>query len=397
MDGFFPRSKVVSKKPPSKIAKCGACKLNKTCLSPRMPHSGEGQRKVLIVAEAPGADEDKRNTQLIGEAGQKLRSMLRKIGVRLDRDCWKTNACICRPPKNRTPTDKELEACRPFLIKTIEEVKPNVIILLGGVAVDTLLGAIWGEATESLARWVGEQIPCRTLNAWICPTYHPSYLLRAKNPAAERLTLKHLKRAFSHKRRPYKKVIDLRKRVILERNPKHVAKWLLRDAHCGHFMTFDYETNMLKPDSDKAEIVTCSVTFDGMKVMAFPWLGEARDAMLQMLQSKWKKVAANIKFEDRWTREVEETKVKMWYWDTVLAAHQFNYQPGASGTKFQAFVKLGLPIYDTKLENMLKAKSSNEPNRIREVDLDDVLMYNGLDSLVEHRVAIKQLEQFGLL
>ena len=397
MDGFFPRSKVQSKQPVSKIPKCGLCKLNKGCISPRIPHTGKGLKKILIIAEAPGEKEDRRNTQLIGEAGQLLRKLLKKAGINLDRDCWKTNACICRPPKNRTPTDKELEACRPHLIRTIEKTKPNVIIPLGKSAIDTLISPIWGESVEGLARWVGQQIPCQTLNAWICPTYHPSYLLRAKNKVAEVITFRHLKRAFKHKRRPWKKKPNFEKNVIIETKPESVYKWLLQDVHVYPFIVFDYETNMLKPDSSKAEIVSCSVSFDGRRAMAYPWHGKAIDATRALLQNPARKIAANIKFEDRWTRRVLGIKIHGWYWDTVLAAHILNFQPKASGTKFQAFVQLGLPIYDSKLENYLKASSPNTPNRIREIGLEDLLLYNGLDSLVEHKIATKQLKEVGLI
>ena len=92
--GFFTLSE--SKQPTaSKLAQCGLCGLYKHCLSPKMPPSGDGRKKILVVAEAPGENEDKQNTQLIGRAGQRLKFHLKQLGVDLHRDCWKTNAVIC--------------------------------------------------------------------------------------------------------------------------------------------------------------------------------------------------------------------------------------------------------------------------------------------------------------
>jgi len=399
-DGFFARSKVKSKQPQSKIPKCGQCKLNKGCISPQMPYTGEGKKKILIIAEAPGLAEDEQNTQLIGDAGKLLRKLLRKCKIDLDKDCWKTNAVICRPPKNRTPVDKEIVACRPYLFKTIEETKPNVIIPLGATAVKSLIDIVWGDPADSLSRWLGQKIPCQTLNAWICPTYHPSYLLRTKNTTAELITKRHLKAACRLKNSPWRitnpsSVPDYKKDITIEHSPRLAAKWLKEKREYG-CATFDYETNMLKPDSELAEIDCCSVCFNNKRTIAFPWHGEVIDAMIDLFKSPIKKIAANIKFEDRWTRRILKTKIRNWHWDTVLAAHILNHKPGVSGTKFQAFVQLGQQRYDKHLDNYLKGPSSNEPNRIKELDLDDRLIYCGMDSLVEHKIAMIQMKEFGI-
>src|SRR5690606_23623431 len=141
MAGFFPASQLqVAKAPPSLAPQCGACGLFKTCKSPKMPVSGKGRREILVVAEAPGKDEDDRGIQLVGESGQLLERAMRKAGVDMRKDCWLTNSLICRPPNNRMPTKQEIDYCRPNLLKTIKELDPKVIILLGGSAVRSLIG-----------------------------------------------------------------------------------------------------------------------------------------------------------------------------------------------------------------------------------------------------------------
>ena len=87
--GFFSISKLQNKQPESHITKCGLCGLYKNCISPKMPPTGKGRKKILIVAEAPGEEEDKRNTQLIGRAGKYTRRVLKTLNIDLDIDCRK--------------------------------------------------------------------------------------------------------------------------------------------------------------------------------------------------------------------------------------------------------------------------------------------------------------------
>lgn len=174
---------------------CASCGLHKTCKSPSMPATGAGKRSILVIAEAPGALEDSRNEQLIGEAGKLLRSYLKKLGVALDSDCWKINAINCKPPKNRKPKDKEINCCREVMVrKTIEELQPEKIIVLGESAMKSILdGRI---KFGSIKKWVGWAIPDQYWKAYIFPTYHPSYLMRMEeDPALAKIFEENLEQA----------------------------------------------------------------------------------------------------------------------------------------------------------------------------------------------------------
>ena len=208
--GFFSTSDITAKAPPSKVPKCGLCGLYKHCNSPKMPSTGEGRKKILVVAEAPGEREDKKNTQLIGKSGKLLRRHLKRLGVDLDRDCWKTNAVICRREENKTPDDVMIDACRPNLFKTIRKYKPNSIILLGRVAITSMLKEIWKESIGKVSRWGGYAIPCTNSNAWLIPTFHPSYILRGlQDTPTEKAFHKHLRMGVKKaKRKPWKEIPD---------------------------------------------------------------------------------------------------------------------------------------------------------------------------------------------
>ncbi len=395
MRGFISTEKLIKSKS-FDSPQCGACGLYKSCNSPKMPVSGKGNKKVLIVAEAPGESEDEEGIQLIGASGKELRRVLSSLGVSLDRDCWKTNAIICRPEDNRKPTKKEIDYCRPSLLKTIEECRPEVIIPLGQVAVRSLIGHLWKSDPGSIGRWAGWTIPSQQLNTWICPTYHPSFLLR-KNFSGQVAKIwfrRHLKEAFSFDSRPWTKLPDYNRRIKLFFEPDEAIPFiddLIRDEYP---ITFDYETNMLKPDGADAEIVCCSVCNSKGKTIAFPWYGPVIKEMGRLLRSKVPKIAANLKFEDRWTRKEFGHPVRNWIFDTMQGAHVLDNRRAISSVKFQAFVQLGFGVYDEHISSYLKSDASNTPNRIRKLDMRDLLKYCALDSILEYEIAKKQM---GLL
>jgi uracil-DNA glycosylase family 4 len=365
-----------------------------------MSATGKGKKNILVVAEAPGKDEDWHNTQLVGKAGKLLRRFLKTLDVNLDTDCIKTNAVICRPRDNKKPEDHMIAACRPNLMKTIREYEPNVIFLLGEVACKALLSEIWKDEVGQISRWGGYCIPCRDPNAWIVPTFHPSYVLRmGDDKILNRMFSNHLKLGVDKaKSKPWRQIPDYKKRVEIVTRPSKAAK-ILREMlgdllESGRAMSVDYETNSLKPEGDGTEIVSCAVSCAGKRTISYPWQGEAIDATSQLLQSPFPKIAANIKFEDRWTRSKLGHKVRNWYWDTMLAAHVLDNRPEITGLSFQAFILMGQENYDSHIKPFLKAKKGSQFNRIHDLELSDLLLYGGLDSYLEYWIAMKQMKLY---
>lgn len=399
--GFFDKNEVSSTQQRT-LPQCGACGLLKRCESPRMPVTGEGERKVLFVAEAPGKNEDEQGVQLIGKAGQYLRRVLLHLDFDLDEDAWKTNAIICRPPGNRKPTNVEIIYCSPNLSKTIKELQPNVIVPLGNAAVSAVIGPMRnGEDIGQIGKWVGWNIPDQTLNAWVCPTWHPSYLLRQSNDTVLAKQFKeHLKAAISHNERPWSNGIpNWKKNVKTILDPEIAAKWIYK---CSETKTgaiaWDYETNCLKPEWPESKIATCSIAWgrtEPEKCIAFPWHGTIVPVMKKLLSSKVPKIASNLKFEDRWTKKEFGFRVRSWVWDTMIAAHVCDNRRGITSIKFQAYVRLGFPLWNQKIDPYLKAKPPSHFNRVFEAPINDLLLYNGLDSILEFRVACDQIKELG--
>lgn len=148
---------------------------------------GNPEAKVMLVGEAPGADEDRLGLPFVGVSGQLLDRMMAAIG--LDRKSFYiTNVCFWRPPGNRKPTDLELAAQKPFVERHIELVAPKVLVLVGAAAAQGLLGTTEG-ITRMRGRWFQYQ-PGEAAAIPAIPIFHPAYLLR--QPAQKRETWRDL-------------------------------------------------------------------------------------------------------------------------------------------------------------------------------------------------------------
>jgi uracil-DNA glycosylase family 4 len=136
--------------------------------------AGEPGARVMMVGEAPGADEDRIGEPFVGRSGQLLDRMLRAIG--LDRSAvYIANVIPWRPPGNRTPTPQEQAACEPFIRRQIELVDPDILVCLGGPSAQTLLGIKDG-ILKARGRWTEYDTGKRRIRA--LATLHPAYLLR---------------------------------------------------------------------------------------------------------------------------------------------------------------------------------------------------------------------------
>jgi uracil-DNA glycosylase len=138
---------------------------------------GNPAGSVMIIGEAPGADEDRIGRPFVGRAGQLLDRMLAAIG--LDRTkVLITNVIYWRPPGNRTPTAAEIASCLPFVLRHIALVNPKVLVLSGGTAAGALLPERQG-ITRLRGRWFELAVPGLDRPVPTLPMFHPSFLLRA--------------------------------------------------------------------------------------------------------------------------------------------------------------------------------------------------------------------------
>ena len=144
---------------------------------------GTPEARVMIVGEAPGADEDRQGKPFVGVSGQLLDRMLSWIGFSRAENVYISNILFWRPPGNRTPTAAEVAACLPFVERHIALKQPDYLILSGGSSAKTLLGKTEG-VLKLRGHWFSYQNPEMATPVPALVTLHPAYLLR--QPAAKR-------------------------------------------------------------------------------------------------------------------------------------------------------------------------------------------------------------------
>jgi len=156
------------------IGECTRCRLHKQ-RTKIVFGVGDPKAELVFVGEGPGHDEDLQGIPFVGRAGQLLTQMIQAMGLRRE-DVYICNVIKCRPPENRLPEKDEIATCSPFLLRQISAIGPKVIVCLGSVAAQTLLGT-----RKSISHFRGQWFDFR--GARLLATYHPAYLLR--NPAAK--------------------------------------------------------------------------------------------------------------------------------------------------------------------------------------------------------------------
>jgi uracil-DNA glycosylase family 4 len=157
------------------VAGFDACPLKRTATNTVFA-DGNPEAPVMIVGEAPGADEDRIGRPFVGRAGQLLDRMLAAIG--LDRTGVQiTNVIYWRPPGNRKPTAPEIASCLPFVFRHIVLSRPKVLVLAGGTAASTLLDTTEG-ITRLRGRWFDLAVPGLDAHLPTLPMFHPAFLLR---------------------------------------------------------------------------------------------------------------------------------------------------------------------------------------------------------------------------
>src|SRR2546426_5169656 len=169
---------------------------------------GNADAEIMFIGEAPGVDEDAQGEPFVGRAGQLLTKILKAMGFAREK-VYIANILKCRPDMppgsfgNRVPTPLEMQTCRPYLVEQIEIIQPEVLVALGAVAVEGLLG-MRVTMRELRGRWHAYNgIP-------LMITYHPAYLLRNQAPSEKRkvwedmlLVLERLERPINERQRNY--------------------------------------------------------------------------------------------------------------------------------------------------------------------------------------------------
>ena len=151
------------------IQGCNKCKLSKTR---RNIVFGEGNKnaRIMFIGEGPGQEEDNQGRPFVGRAGQLMDLAFQTVGIERD-EVYIANIIKCRPPANRNPEEDECTACLDYLRNQVLLIKPQIIVLLGSIALQHILGKEY-KITASRGNWIEKK------GIKYMPTWHPAALLR---------------------------------------------------------------------------------------------------------------------------------------------------------------------------------------------------------------------------
>lgn len=154
----------------SACASCQRCELAQSRVT-TVFYRGNSSADLMIVGEAPGADEDQVGQPFMGKSGKLLDKMFMSVNLDTNQDAYLTNTIKCRPPQNRNPDPLELDNCKPYLDQQIDLIKPKVIVAVGNFALNYFHGRMG--ITKLRGKWMDHDS-----GAKVMAIYHPAYLIR---------------------------------------------------------------------------------------------------------------------------------------------------------------------------------------------------------------------------
>lgn len=397
---------------------CELCPLSKHCDHPSQSYVGKGSLGVLIIDDAPDLGQDSYGLDY-GEKYTFLKKVFKEIGVDIEQDLWYTTTLGCyngsTRKKPKSPTLKEVQACTPRLSGIIDELHPNVLILLGEAPFSAVITPrIRGRLTGTKAgAFYGETIPDQEYQMWLCPTWDLQTLFQTviyeggkesapffeRDKAVYKQFRKHLFDAVCMYDTPVTKV-DYASLCHTTQDIDMAIDWIA-EAMVWEEVAFDIETTGIKPYRKGHEIISVAIS-NGEISYAFPFFDDTvfKKMFRRLMLSSSKKIAHNIQYEGIWIRHFEGYWFENWYFDTMLAMHCLhNLKP--TGLKYCTYKDLGVIGYDDSADMCLKAVKKevdeygdNAINKIKQCPIDDLLLYNALDSLFTFKLKDLYVSRF---
>jgi len=288
-------------------------KINSPCLW------GEGPKdaKLMIIGREPGQEEDLSGRPFIGRSGQLLNKTLSKIGIRRE-DVYVTNVVKCaNSGENKPPNKKTVKHCRVNLVSEIEEIKPSIIVVLGSVALESVLGK------SGISKWKNNTYFSNEFNATVVPIYHPAYILR--NPEVK----KEFNKGFDIVKNLYhggyhRGVVPKSTCKVAIADTKEKIDKVLTILESSDEFSFDLETSSLNPKI--AEIGVFSVSWKDGYGVAIDW-SKMYDGALNRLQkvmvSDKLKIGHGAKYDISVLLE-RGMRVKRPFFDTMISHSLIN-------------------------------------------------------------------------
>jgi uracil-DNA glycosylase family 4 len=366
---------------------------------------GNGRIPLLIVEDSPCAMQNKKEKLLVKTDHTALINDLLASKNMLLRDVTYATAVRCYDRKGIKP--QEVKYCKAHLKQIIEEVKPKVILCFGEYSFKAVLSLGEYKSTFGMVeKWYGEVIPDQKLKCYVAPILSVKDYCRESNKQTASVYLNKLIEQFSNAieylDEEFVPFGNLNKKVSLLRDEKDVIEYLegiLKDK--PRLLSFDYETTGLKPYSDRQKILSISFCFEDEMATAFTYKPVYDELLVKIFTDKHiGKVCANAKFEMSWTRQFFKCNLSPVVWDTMIAKHIIKPTKEGCGLKFQTYASFGIYGYDSSVKAFIGSSKEdkvkygdNAVNNLRNMSETDLLTYNALDSLFEHRLVMLQYKK----
>jgi uracil-DNA glycosylase family 4 len=346
---------------------CRDCELHRYARRP-VPGDGPVPADLMIIGEAPGAEEDRLGRPFAGAAGKMLNEILKKYGS--DRkDVYVTNVCKCRPTDNRDPKNEEYRACLPKLQQEVKDVQPKVILTLGRIA----LQALTGKSKITKARGVATR--SELLDMDVLPTFHPAAVLHGNANYLSYIE-RDVQKAVEWTRKGRKSMVCTS--YHLATTWKEVDEIVQHAQYVKRF-SYDIESMSLDPRIPSARVLLLGIGFDPGDACVIPighpdspfkrWKGTMVGKLQRLFNSPAIKIAHNAKFDIQYLEETLRLNIADPIYCSMLAHYLIDETRGTHALKTLVWDYTDMGGYDEPLrdwfeEHGMVSKSSRDYSRV---------------------------------
>lgn len=367
---------------------CGTCGLNRSCRSPRIAPTGGGRLGVLLIDSFPHAREDTAGEHLVSPRIDPLADLIEGLGYQIEDDFWRLSAVNCRIPGDKAPNHEQIDACRSYVLQTIDQLKPRLIICLGEHAASCITGHSFPPLQRGIEVVRGFIVPDQTIGTWVAFTYGVDYVERTKfDPVVKVIWQDDIRSALGYLETPFTRFDEEQTKSCIKcsAEPERILAFLDKVIEKKPVIAFDYETTGLKPHRKGHKILSVSVAVSESRAFSFTlndnkvierWGDVLEDDAIV-------KVCHNAPFELLWSNHFV-SEVRGTVWDTCLLAHIDDGRDGVKGLDSQAYLRFGVRPWDTvehKKKPSNRDAGANSFNQLGTAPLNELLLYNGLDAL----------------
>ena len=372
-------------------ADCSSCPLNGGKTVP-----GNGKRngpKIAFIGEAPGEHEVLQGKPFVGKAGQFLRRVIRDLGID-ESQCYFSNACLCRPPGNSAPNAKAITACSNRLLHELAEIRPNLIVTLGGIANRSVLQS---KLTITHCRGSYQELALKDgTRVGVIPTYHPSGVLRTPDLFLDFVDDLDFAKQVSEGSTP---VIEPPYENYVVIDTQHDFKRFLSKLSAQKWTALDLETTGL--DWFTGEILCAGFSWKRGHAWILDWQTLIRDNpdnlhALDDAFSSVKLIFQNGTFDMSWLLRAGLRKMR--YALDVQAVHYLlDERQGTHSLSRLATKYYRAPDYKTRFRESIGIRTFIQDEQFGEAiaraPKRDLLMYNGADADYTYRLAVDLIRE----